>query len=357
MEANEERCILLKYPHPSSDISSEYLLLELDDDLLKTLEENPEEEIVFKSDFDKKASVLCTSDKTYAVRQVVQSNSYLLFDELSPTDWVLNDTCYSFLEVERIYGFIFSDDKISYWDEDSVELKPISLTKDQFIRSVPASRNEVDSFLQKNFFMVKNEFLYRLSPSYICSIIDWIFVIAQQLHIDFASFEFKIFKKPAMDDEFDWDSVICVLESISSPIKDNVLPKKFNIDLELTTFWYGRFLLEGINSISSDEFIQLWDNRLPYPCKGLPSLNLLKGYYFHDTPNTIQYLSGDQLPREPSRRFQSLFQLKSKWLYEELWSFVKDLALSKSRVEALILKYGRKQTSRDGVYINSRGTW
>lgn len=128
--------------------------------------------------------------------------------------------------------------------------------------------------------MVKNEFLYRLSPSYICSIIDWIFVIAQQLHIDFASFEFKILKKPAMDDEFDWDSVICVLESISSPIKDNVLPKKFNIDLELTTFWYGRFLLEGINSISSDEFIQLWDNRLPYPCKGLPSLNLLKVGHF-----------------------------------------------------------------------------
>lgn len=61
------------------------------------------------------------------MRQVVQSNSYLLFDELSPTDWVLNDTCYSFLEVERIYGFIFSDDKISYWDEDSVELVCILL--------------------------------------------------------------------------------------------------------------------------------------------------------------------------------------------------------------------------------------
>ncbi|WBW71923.1 Ctf18 RFC-like complex subunit Dcc1 [Schizosaccharomyces osmophilus] len=334
----------------------EFLLLELDKELQNIIEQNPDEQVVLKAGSDSKSSVLCTSNSTYSVRQLIQSNSLLLFQSSHPSEWTLQDSKHSYLELEQIYGSIIIEDKISYWDEDAFEKIPSSISFQEFICQVPASENEIKSFLGSNFIMKKDNTLYRMSPSYIMTLMDWIFAVIHQLRADFSTINVEKFKELARADEIDTDAIISVLWSISrtpflSPVDTVVINKS------LVCFWIGRFLLEDVITIEISRFLLKWREKLPENCKDLVSLDILKGFYFYTGADMIQYFSSSQLPRDPTRCFQVLFQAKSKWLYDEIWPFVETLAVDKSKVEALLLKYGRKQVTKNGVYINSRSTW
>jgi len=41
----------------------------------------------------------------------------------------------------------------------------------------------------------------------------------------------------------------------------------------------------------------------------------------------------------------------------ELWPFVKDLAVDSAKVEALVLKFGRKRKEGKREYVTSRNKW
>ncbi|EPY49682.1 DNA replication factor C complex subunit Dcc1 [Schizosaccharomyces cryophilus OY26] len=353
-EDSTSKKISLKFSEHEEE--PEFSLLELDKELQNLLEQNSDEQIVLKAGLDSKSSVLCTSNNTYSVRQLIQSNSLMLFRSSHSSEWTLQDTKYSYLEIEHIYGSITIEDKISYWDEDALEEIPSSISFQDFICQVPASENEIKAFLGSNFIIIKDNTLYRLSPSYIMTLIDWVFAIMHQLRADFSAISIQEFKKTAIADQFDTDAVVAILWSISrTPFLSQV--DTVVIDKSLVCFWIGRFILEDVITTEVSHFLSKWTEKLPESCKDFVSLDLLKGFYFYAAPDTIQYFSSLQLPRDPTRCFQVLFQAKSKWLYDEIWPFVENLAVDKSKVEALLLKYGRKQVTKNGVYINSRSTW
>ncbi|EPX74959.1 DNA replication factor C complex subunit Dcc1 [Schizosaccharomyces octosporus yFS286] len=335
----------------------EFLLVELDKELQNLIEHNPDEQIVFKAGLDSKSSVMCTRNTTYSVRQLIQSNSLLLFQSFHPSELTLRDSKHSYLELEQIFGSIIIEDKISYWNEDDSEKQvPSSISLQDFISQVPASENEIRTFLGLNFTILKNNTLYRMSPSYIMTLMDWMFAVIQQLRADFSAIDVKKIKEIAKEDEVDIDALYSIVWSISkSPFLSEL--DIVAIDKSLVCFWIGRFLLEDAIIMEISQFLLKWEEKLPENCREFVSLDMLKGFYFYSGTNTIQYFSSSQLPRDPTRCFQVLFDIKSKWRYDEIWPFVETLAVDKSKVEALLLKYGRKQATKNGVYINSRSTW
>jgi hypothetical protein len=88
--------------------------------------------------------------------------------------------------------------------------------------------------------------------------------------------------------------------------------------------WYGIRTLSSLNgSIPTLSFAQKWQSSLPPAFDNItPTLELLKGYFHHPTPTTIQYLPSAELSHVPEQRFTQLFQVKEKWGLAEIMPFL-----------------------------------
>ncbi|KAI9352549.1 hypothetical protein DFJ73DRAFT_349558 [Zopfochytrium polystomum] len=87
------------------------------------------------------------------------------------------------------------------------------------------------------------------------------------------------------------------------------------------------------------------------------NLDLLKGHYLIEyqdsTTATIRHFPKSCLPPSAKERLEHLFQIRRKWVREDLLPYVDDLAEDDKKLELLLLKFGR--TSREaGVTYYSR---
>lgn len=60
-----------------------------------------------------------------------------------------------------------------------------------------------------------------------------------------------------------------------------------------------------------------------------------------DEKEIIHYFPIEELSWNPVRRFQQIFEVKSRWRASEIVPFVREISKNQSQVEVMLLKYSR----------------
>ncbi|EEB05779.1 DNA replication factor C complex subunit Dcc1 [Schizosaccharomyces japonicus yFS275] len=339
------------------------MLMEVNDELLREIEScSDRSAILLKPDKNGSTSVLCTRSKTYAIRQVVQSNSLLLFEkEKTQNTMDLKTRCDIYLELDRIHGTVNLEELLPLWSLDDMNKNLHGIAMKELKVMIPLSIGEIDQILLDECVLFKNGECWRLTPAVICEYIQWICAIYVSLNGQKgleAEGNWNQLEETAKQDDLDRDILQSVLHGISTtkvPLENQLTCVK--LDKQRIAYWFGRKLLLDIVTASPEQFVEQWKQLVPPDVVEEIDLDVLKDLFFISRNGQVQYLSVHHLPTDVSRRFQSLFQLKQKWKYEEIVPFVRDLAFNMEKVEALILKYGRKQTIKGELFINERSSW
>jgi hypothetical protein len=97
------------------------------------------------------------------------------------------------------------------------------------------------------------------------------------------------------------------------------------LDASAVSRFYARKLLKRKNKWKVEHFMAEWEKVLPIGV--VPKVELLKGMILKEENQDISYLEVKMLPRNPSQRFTILFEKKDKWPADELKPFLQGLAL------------------------------
>lgn len=117
--------------------------------------------------------------------------------------------------------------------------------------------------------------------------------------------------------------------------------------------FYAEFLLRTAGKFHLQEFLDSWQKSIP---EGMTSsLSQLQGLALIDLssrPESITYFPSWDLPENINERFNTLFKKRTKWTYEEICPYIKDLAVGGQKVNTLLTKFARASVS-NGVKVYS----
>ncbi|XP_070556984.1 sister chromatid cohesion protein DCC1-like [Ptychodera flava] len=115
---------------------------------------------------------------------------------------------------------------------------------------------------------------------------------------------------------------------------------------------FAEMLLKPAGKFNLSEFLESWQQSVPEGMK--TTLYQLEGLALIDRtsrPEVIWHFPVIELPEEEVLRFDTLFQVRSKWTLDEIRPYIQDLVGGKSSVTALLQKYARSSTNKDGIKI------
>ncbi|XP_047540073.1 sister chromatid cohesion protein DCC1 [Vanessa atalanta] len=390
---------VLRFPGPDQQNHNLRLML-LDDNLLKEIEAG--NQLIFKGDTDENA-VLCTSNKTYDIKEAETSNSLLLVpDLLFAASTGLDETnANNSMEVDSDSSFERSNtslNKSAECDEEKTprnivfkdildtfftyyELKPCKprlsklrklleptkyrgseleysvdksklLTYDAIFDQVQSSREELDEELVKiqaikideHYRLLEFDYEFRVL-SYLLDLID-----ENSWSLD------KISKEVTLESLKDLVPE-CILKAMfmfyseESVIEDGVQYYRYK-ENKVCRF-LARVLLKSAGKFNLVEFLQAWRDSVP---EGMTTdESLLAGIALVDktsTPQVVWGFSENDLPEDINQRFKVLFQTKAKWTVSEISPYIELYATEKLNVNALLTKHARAST-QDGVRVFS----
>ncbi|KAL1922885.1 uncharacterized protein VTP21DRAFT_9261 [Calcarisporiella thermophila] len=314
------------------------------------------QEIYIKGSPDDEA-VLCTNDKTYALREVHLSNSLLLTrptEHLNPThppspSYTIFDRLASTLELipTRPRTERLRTELAVYQGPDREPLDaPAGKTFHELLEVVQASEEELRSGLRE-LGGVEIEGRWRtLDKKYEHLVLDLVLqtCIAEDLGLDAVrkSDVVRVMDEP----EF-------VIQHVLARYAEVVSEGVYKLSREKVVRFMGQQLLRSQKDKRwpLDDFMLLWQKMVPD--EFTVSLDLLKGDYLLDTEVFHQYLNyfpRSELPIEPAERFRALFAERARWEAAELLPYVEDLAADKKKLDALLLKHCRSSKA-DGKTI------
>ncbi|XP_050356363.1 sister chromatid cohesion protein DCC1 [Nymphalis io] len=390
---------ILRFPSPDQQNHNLRLML-LDDNLLKEIEAG--NQLIFKGDTDENA-VLCTSNKTYDIKEAETSNSLLLVpDLLFAASTGLDETsANNSMEVDSDSSFERSNtslNKSTECDEEQLprnivfkdivdtfftyyELKPCKprlsklrklleptkyrgseleysvdksklLNYDAIFDQVQSSRDELNEELVKiqaikideHYRLLEFDYEFRVL-SYMLDLID-----ENSWSLD------KISKEVTLESLKDLVPG-CILESMfmsyteESVMEDGIQYYRYK-ENKVCKF-LARVLLKSAGKFNLVEFLQAWRDSVP---EGMTTDEyLLAGIALVDktsTPQVVWGFSENDLPEDINQRFKVLFQTKAKWTVSEISPYIELYATEKLNVNALLTKYARAST-QDGIRVFS----
>ncbi|XP_061723894.1 sister chromatid cohesion protein DCC1 [Cydia pomonella] len=390
---------VLRFPDAASQKQNLSLML-LDANLLKEIEEG--NELIFKGDPEENV-VLCTSTKTYDVKEAETSNSLLLVPDLlfaantgldeTIANNSMDDSDTSFEKSNNSLNKSTESDegdkpprKIEYKEVINTfftyyELKPCKprlnklqkllepsrfqgleleyaidkstlLTYEAIFEEVQASRKELNEELE-NIQAIEIDGFYRLLEfDYEFRVLSYMLDLIEEnsWHLE------KISKEITLDSLKD----LCPLSIIESMFKfyteesveeDGVQYYKYK--QEKVCRFLARVLLKSAGKFNLTEFMQAWRDSVP---EGMVTdESMLWGIALVDktsSPPVVWGFTEAELPENINERFKVLFQAKPKWSVDQISPYIECYATEKLNVNALLTKYARAST-QDGVRVFS----
>ncbi|EMR09226.1 hypothetical protein PNEG_02562 [Pneumocystis murina B123] len=351
---SEENIELRYLKEEDEDISDKIMLMEIPEDIYEFLMAKKTGYLTLKSGYDRNNTVLCTSSKTYLLRNVTQTNSLLLFQKENDGFSLLKDAK-SYLEIVstpvriNLNHLAYVYDGYNLDVPDSTQL----YTHFQVKRRIPASDEEIENAFVHSMCLFINGYLRQLSFDYAFHILQLILAYVQEEDIPLDALKFDSLMLNIGSDERE-DVVELVLRRFS---KSKTEP--YAIDGRSIAQWIGIHLLSRHKSapISSEKFIEKWKSTIPEPFAVHVELSLLEGQYLVIEPSTIQYFPEDTLPMDPAMRFRELFLIRPKWNLSDILPYIRGLATDETKVDALLRKFTRKQTLSQQTIVTTRNTW
>lgn len=391
---------ILRFPAAQKQNDNLRLML-LDDNLLKEIEAG--NELIFKGDPEENV-VVCTSNKTYDVKEAETSNSLLLvpellfaastgLDETSKNDSMECDSDASFDKSSTSLNKSTESDEgakpprqIEHKDVVNTfftyyELKPCKprLTKlrkilesskyqgleleytvdkskllsyDVIFDQVQASKEELNGELEKIQAIKIDEYYRLLEFDYEFRVLSYMLDL-----IDENSWSLDRISKEVTVESLKELVPLPILEAMfrfytqESVLEDDVQLYEYRQD-KVCRF-LARVLLKSAGKFNLVEFLQAWKDSVPDGM--VTNESLLSGIALVDkssTPQVIWGFSENDLPEDINERFKILFQTKAKWTVDQISPYIECYATEKLNVNALLTKYARAST-QDGVRVFS----
>ncbi|VVC93441.1 unnamed protein product [Leptidea sinapis] len=366
----------------------------LDDYLLKQIEAG--NQLVFKGDAEENV-VLCTSNKTYDVKEAETSNSLLLVpDLLFAASTGLDETLANNSIEDSDSSFEKSNTSLNKsTDSDDgrppreiihkdiiktfftyYELKPCKPRLSKLQKLLEASRYrgpELEYTVDKSQLFTYDSLFKQVQASK--AEIDEELIRIQAIDIDGYyrlldfDFEFRVLSYMLdLIEENSWEldniSKEITMESLKDLVPKSILESMFGFYTEQCGQFYkykedkvcrflARVLLKSAGKFSLTDFLQAWRDSVP---EGMTtSESLLSGIAIVDkssSPQVVWGFSETDLPEDIHERFKVLFQAKAKWTVEDISPYIESYATEKLNVNALLTKHARASTV-DGVRVFS----
>ncbi|KAF8897615.1 sister chromatid cohesion protein Dcc1 [Infundibulicybe gibba] len=359
----------LAFSSTSSIDTGSYKLLELPSDLYKLVEsaitDSRSLSLCIKGEQGDDA-VLCTHDKTYAMREVVLSNSVLM---VTPADGhetdtaavVVRDTVSAVMELTpavprmeklaaMLRGRLYDDG-----EDEAEESETQGVRFDTVKAIIQASDAELDAGLCERRVLILNGELRPLAPEYLHTILTLLLtlLVSLALPVDKAPIEELA---SALADEHE------VARSVSVQVMQwfgTVKEGKWAVNIQALVKEIGVGILREHKEtpIELDELLAKWKSLVGDTFESHISLPLLSGTYLHTTPTHLVYFPASDLPTVPAARFGHLFRTRARWSGEDIAPFLADIAVDSKDRDRLLLKFARATTDKDGAWYTARAQY
>ncbi|KAI0790829.1 sister chromatid cohesion protein Dcc1 [Abortiporus biennis] len=387
----------LKFTSSPSENTGTYKLLELPPELLKEIESQGEQ---IPSSWSIKGqttedAVLCTANKTYALRSVVLSNSVLVVtppmnnSEGNPdTDVVIRDELHEILElvpcVPKLQGLrgmlrgrVYDEgheDEDEDMDEDvegnenensQEQAKKRKFTYADAREMLQSSDGELSEGLkQRRILILPGGELRPISHSLLTTILELLlnFVVQFSFPHDAASVADLT---TAIEEGQDIRRQVTtqVMEWFGDISKEG---GKWKMDVEGIVKEVGIGILRSYKDdpIPEDEFLTKWRTAVGDSFESVASLPLLSGNYlsfpspisFPPIP-VLAYFPASELPSDPAARFNDLFLTRPRWKADEISPFLLDICVNNKERDKLLLKFARAITDSEGIWYTARAKY
>lgn len=363
------------YQQIETNSTHKYKLLQLNDDLLEYMDKNEGKLLIKSSDEESHHLVLCTSDKTWKVRQMNHSNDVILANDIrnnklgfqvSPRAQEDNESSmlvgfskftYEY-ELSKTQGSI-NTNGIPTFNGNVNSYETHGLTVDDVRQNLPISDGEFsDSWFKIGGCEVAGKAVL-LSEDFITTCLNVLIslLIAKNVELDSSmpNIDIDTITK-LMGQEDDRILKQVCLTIIYKFGKVDPQASKFALCNREVARWYGILTLKNTMSqlISPNEFLIKWKSTLPLFYNTPIDLSYLIGFYCSPSPGMLQYLDPNSLSRgDLHLRIKELFSITKEWDYDEFLPLVLDFIPEGKKPEAIILKYARKRRVSKNKFIVS----
>ncbi|KAA1476803.1 hypothetical protein DENSPDRAFT_807700 [Dentipellis sp. KUC8613] len=404
--------------HTDASGHGAYRLLELPPDLLQLIEssvDNNSLEFTIKGAPEDDA-VLCTADRTYALRAVVLSNSVLVVTPPSSSPSlpssssnlgsgsgsgsksassdahavVIRESLGEILELQptvprlqRLRGLLRGMEWGEGADEDD-EGEDMKMnggkggngerrwySYEQARAELQASERELACALRERHILIIDGNLRPLTPHYLLTLLEQlltVLVASAQRHDGAGASVPVLVRALAAEHGVRRAVSVQVMGWFGALVgaggegqEEGGEEERWVVDVPRVVTQVGLGVLRGYKdeAIPEDAFLGKWRAAVGDTFAEHVSLSLLLGNYLASTsPFTaarqLSYFPRAELPTDPGARFADLFLTRARWRAEDITPFLVDIVVDAKSRDKLLLKYARAQTDKEGTWYTAR---
>ncbi|CCE62042.1 hypothetical protein TPHA_0B03700 [Tetrapisispora phaffii CBS 4417] len=334
--------------------------------------------------------VLCSDDKTWLMRQMNHSNTVLLMKEFIPdeapdsdkvplfgTNTAPNKDYLGFVrttfeyETQLINNPLVNLNNIPIYNgEIEFPKKSEKLhikDKKTILKNSLCSREEFDRRWTNIGGCRINGYMCILSSDFMSKVLHIVLMSIMAESLDTKNLTIKdiynAVNKDINEDQENTKNNLYSKDVVETVIKKfslmNIESKQetWRLNMKEIVMWYGINALKKYvskKSMSQDEFLIKWKSLFPPYFPSEMDLQLLAGWYYRPSSNSIQYISKDILPNDIKDRFKMLFKLQSQWQQEDIVPFIEEFNTKNLKIDSFIMKFSRRKRIGNKFIISSR---
>eukprot|EP00043_Microstomoeca_roanoka_P020467 m.249961 g.249961 ORF g.249961 m.249961 type:complete len:368 (+) comp17171_c0_seq2:143-1246(+) len=347
------------------------VLMQVDEHVLDAIQTG--KHICFNASGNEHA-VLCTDNRTYAVKFADVSNAHYLLPPATSTGDPLafppdqhrqvNTNIATYLELRHVDPKVTHIDALLKQclytgpDEEQSKASTPKFTTESLLDHVQASRQEILSRLQAIYAVEIDGYWRLLDQRYKFEIMDLILktAAAEEWPLD------KIPEKECAHSLSDCDIPAFIIRAV---LKEYGIPSSVDEDDQHATHWaldeaaVCRFraceFLQLGSSWDYESFMDTWSAALPESMTAKPEylkgLALVSRKSEVDDRRIVQFFPAWTLPTDAKSRFDLLFKAQPVWTADEIEPYLRDIVSKLQTKEMLLLKYARPFEGRDGIRL------
>ncbi|KAI9014689.1 sister chromatid cohesion protein Dcc1 [Gaertneriomyces semiglobifer] len=368
----------VKFSESSNEDAGRYMLMELPkaiaDQIASELSDGcdtPLSLTIRGNDNDE--AVICTPNQTYTVRSVQSSNALLIaapseamsrtyevqtalscYHELSLTRPRL-DRLRSLLSQSYYTGPVDESRNVGKRQEGIQTLEMLDF--DALKSRIQASDAELTAGLEELGAVCLDGFWRLLSPEYQESTLKFILVSAAAEDIPLERMSLSGCLDMIDEEDIPPSIVKHILQFYAERTETSETDTIYTLSQYKIARFFGKQLLASAEAtrFSVKTFMERWRAQVPETLT--ISLDMLQGLCLIDpepTGQSIRYFPKSVLPMDAKPRFEMLFQVRRKWLRQDILPYIDDLASDPKKLDAILLKYGRMSKVTDQTFYTSR---
>jgi len=341
----------------TSMMGEEIKLLEVTKDVAECLKSG--DILTIRGDESENA-VLCSSNKTFDIKEAETSNSLMMLDKVTlPANiekttsdrklgWsTVGGVFHKYVEIIEIRPKLRKVKEVlsqNLYNEDTRREGKKGKSLSDLLETIQASEEELRQGLQH----------------YECVCVDdsW-FMLDQDYQMMVLSRILKFFDENSW--KFDLVHKIETVEALSELVNEEIVSQVFDLycdklesddfklNREKVSRFFGDFLLAANSGYVLPEFLEMWQKAVPEGVE--TNIDQLSGLVLVDnekSPPIIKRFSEEDLPCNIIDRLGILFSARERWTLNEISPFIEPLTTKKLNVNALLTKYARP-LNVDGV--------